>query len=108
MKMRYGDKAAFYLEDLEVLESTVMLAASHNLKLGFKIGIDKDGRPALFAAQGLPYKIEDLQDNYARLTEEIKQSSPKAMYYNLPVKTSKAQTASGYGIPQDSIKFKQG
>ena len=106
MKIKYGDKATFYLDNLEVLESTVLLAASDNLKLGFKIGADKNGRPSLFAAEGLPYKIEDLKEDYTKLTKGITQAISTMVYYPIPENKGVKEAPSGYGIPKDSIKFK--
>lgn len=106
MQLKYGDAAVFYLDDLEVLASTVLLAASHNEKLGFELGKDKSGRPSLYAAVGLPYKIDDLQKTYTLLFEGVDRNKKTLAFYETPVSTGEKKNKSGYGISLDSINFK--
>lgn len=106
MELKHGNKAVYYLEGLEVLPSTITLAASHNPKLGFKVGKDDQGRSTLFAAKDLPYKIEDLQNAYAQLLEGVDLNEKALVYYETPVNITKKQPKSGYGISLDSLNFK--
>lgn len=106
MQLKHGDNAVYYLDGLEVLPSTVTLAASYDLKLGFKVGKDTQGRPSLYAAKGLPYTTAALQPDYAQLLEGIDLNKTSIVYYETPVKLTKKQPESGYGISLDSINFK--
>jgi beta-lactamase regulating signal transducer with metallopeptidase domain len=106
MELKHGDDAVYYLENLEVLPSTITLAASHNLKLGFKVGKDDQGRPSLYAAESLPHTTDDLQDEYAQLLEGVDLNKKALVYYEYPVNITKKQPESGYGISLDSINFK--
>ncbi|ARN78873.1 hypothetical protein BST97_13230 [Nonlabens spongiae] len=80
MKLRYGNEAAYFLDGLETLPATIMLEASNELTLGFKVGKSEDGRPALFAAKDLPHTMEELQPMYGKLVAGIEDRANQKEY----------------------------
>ncbi len=80
MKLRYGNEAAYFLDGLETLPATIMLEASDEPTLGFKVGKSEDGKPALFAAKDLPHTMEELQPMYGKLVAGIEDRANQKEY----------------------------
>jgi len=88
MKLRYGNQAAYFLDGLETLPATIMLEASNEPTLGFRVGRSEDGRPALFAAKDLPHTMEELQPMYGKLVAGIEEEANHKEYVIFDVKGS--------------------